>query len=68
MRPNTFATTEVKNNRFFARGTGWGTSATGPGTYETGNGYYIIRSTSLAATYTGNVIHETGASVPTSNG
>lgn len=68
VRPNTFATTEVKNNRFFMRGTGWGTSATGPGTYETGNGYYIIRSTSLAATYTGNVIHETGASVPISNG
>lgn len=68
VRPNTFSTTTVRNNRFFTRGTGWGTSATGPGTYETGNGYYIIRSASLASTYTGNVIHETGAPVTISNG
>lgn len=68
VRPNTFGSTTVSNNRFFTRGTAWGTSATGPGTYETGNGYYIIRSASLTATYTGNVIHETGAPVTVNNG
>ena len=68
VRPNTFETTVIKDNRFFTRGTGWGTSATGPGTYESGNGYYIIRSTSLATTYTGNVIHETGTPVTINNG
>ena len=68
VRPNTFATTVIKDNKFFARGTGCGTSANGPGTYDTGNGYYVIRSTSLASTYTGNTIYETGAAVPISNG
>lgn len=68
VRPNAFASTIIRNNRFFTRGTGWGTSANGPGTYDSGNGYYIIRSASLASTYSGNVIHETGNPVPITNG
>lgn len=67
-RPNAFATMEVTDNRFLQRGAGWGTSASGPGTYDSGNGWYVIRSSQIAATYSGNVIHETGTPVPITTG
>lgn len=68
--PNTFSTTIIRDNRFGARGSGWRASANGPGTYETGqqDGWYIIRSTSLAASITGNIIEGTGSAVPIQNG
>ena len=67
-RPNTFATMSVTNNRFFTRGTGWGTAANESGGYDSGNGFYITRSASLAAEYSGNVNHETGLPVTITNG
>jgi len=66
--PNLFASTVIRDNVFGLRGTGWRGSATGAGTYDTGNGWYIIRSSNLAATITGNIIEGTGSAVPIQNG
>ena len=67
-RPNTFATMSVTNNRFFTRGTGWGAAANESGGYDSGDGFYIICTASLAAEYSGNVNHETGLPVTITNG
>ena len=67
-RPNSFASTRIRNNRFFTRGTGWGEAANNAGGYDSGNGHYIIRSATLSSDYSGNVIHESDLPVTITNG
>lgn len=66
--PNLFETTSIINNRFGQRGSGWRGSANGAGTYDTGDGWYIIRSSNLLATISGNINESTGLPVPITNG
>lgn len=67
-RPNTFASTIIRNNKFADREPGWGVTRRANGSLSTGDGYYFLRSPALQAQISGNVLESTGAPVPITNG
>jgi hypothetical protein len=79
-RPNTFSTTTVQDNRFIPRpvGSNWNRTYYGTGFGQPSqlvvlpsswyDGFYILRSNAITATYSNNVNDVTGAPVPIQNG
>lgn len=78
----TWATTTVRNNRIYARGSDWGMNKkTNPATHNpldpienpagsgsSTDGYYILKHSNVRAVYSNNTIYETGLPAPIQNG
>lgn len=67
--PNRFATLTIRNNKFGRRLAGWGITRRMDGALKTvdtnnGLGWYILKSSNLDATISGNVFEDTGLPVP----